>query len=87
VQGQGSSLDLDYDNQTLQPGNWLNDTIMTNYVSLLAEFDTLGIQLLVINPEVVAFIASGSLTKSQKELDRVLRWKQGYLRKKVRNNY
>jgi hypothetical protein len=83
MQGEGSSLDLDYNNQTLQPGNWLNDTIMANYASLLAGFDTMGIQLLLINPEIVAFIASASLTGSQKELSRVHRWKQGYLRKKV----
>lgn len=86
IQGEGSSLDLHYDNQRLQPGNWLNDTIMANYASLLAEFDTMGIQLLVINPEIVSFIASASLTKSQKELERVYRWKQGYLRKKVRKH-
>jgi hypothetical protein len=43
----------------------------------------MGIHLLLINPEIVAFIASASLTGSQKELSRVHRWKQGYLKKKV----
>jgi hypothetical protein len=83
MQGEGSSLDLEYNNQRLQPGNWLNDTIMANYASLLAGFDTMGIHLLLINPEIVAFIASASLTAGQKELSRVHRWKQGYLKKKV----
>lgn len=70
--------------KSLAPGNWLNDIIMEDYASLLAsECDNTQTQILLVPPTVVAFIASGSISKSDAGMIRIQSWKRGVTKNKV----